>query len=198
MSVVRRECLTAQRKYTRSKDDTLLHDARKAAKTDLRQGIKESRLQCWKVLIGEVKKDPWGLAFKIITKSLLTRRKIPGLDNPVRVKYIVQSLFPQVESFQRQDRICCIVRCEELFTLEELKRAGGKLYAHTSPGIDEVPNEILKEVIEVYPGILFSCLRGGRFLDEWKRQRLVLLRKGEKPLEDASSYRRICCVKKEY
>ena len=61
------------------------------------QGIKKSRLQDWKDLIGEVQKDPWGLAFKIVTKRLVTRRKTPGLDNPDRVKYIVRSLFPHVE-----------------------------------------------------------------------------------------------------
>ena len=66
------------------------------------------------------------------------------------------------------------------------------------PGIDGVPNDILKEVIGVYPEILLeafnSCLREGRFFVDWKKQRLVLLRKGNKPLEDASSYRPICLL----
>ena len=91
-----------------------------------------------------------------------------------------------------------MVRREELFTLEELKKAGGRLKANTVPRIDGLPNEILKEVIVVYPEILLgafnSSLREGRFFDEWKRQRLVLLRMGEKPLEDASSYRLICLL----
>ena len=54
-------------------------------------------------LIGEVEKDPWALAFKIVTKRLVARRKTPGLDNPDRVQYIVRSLFSHVEPFQRQD-----------------------------------------------------------------------------------------------
>ena len=91
-----------------------------------------------------------------------------------------------------------MVRHEELITLEEMKRAGGRLEAKTAPGINGVPNEILKEVIVVYPEILLeafnSCLREGKFFDKWKRQRLVLLRKGEKPLEDFSSYRPICLL----
>ena len=90
------------------------------------------------------------------------------------------------------------VQHEELFTLEELKRAGGRLKADTAPGIDGLPNEILKEVIGVYPEILLevfnSCLRAGRFFAGWKKQRLVLLRKGNKPLGDASSYRPICLL----
>ena len=66
-----------------------------------------------------------------------------------------------------------MVRSEEHFTLEELKRAGGRLKANTVPGIDGLPNEILKEVIGVYPEILLevfnSCLREGRFFADWKK-----------------------------
>ena len=130
LAALRRECLAARRKFTRSKRDATLHEAWKGAKTALRRGIKKSRLQCWKDLIGEIEKDPWGLAFKIVTRRLVTRRKTPGLDNPDRVKYIVRSLLPHVEPFQRQDRSSCVVRREELFTLEELKRAGGRLKAN--------------------------------------------------------------------
>ena len=60
-----------------------------------------------------------------------------------------------------------MVQREELFTLEELKRAGGRLKANTVPGIDGLPNEILKEVTGAYPEMLLevfnSCLREGRF-----------------------------------
>ena len=91
-----------------------------------------------------------------------------------------------------------MIRSEELFTLEELKRVGGRLKANTAPGIDELSNEILKEVIGVYPEILLevfnSCLREGRFFADWKKQRLVLMRKGNKLLGDASSYRPICLL----
>ena len=58
-------------------------------KKSLSEGIEKSRLQCWKDLIGDVEKESWGLAFIIVTKRLVTRRKTPGLDNPDRVKYIL-------------------------------------------------------------------------------------------------------------
>ena len=194
----RRKCLAARWRFNRSKGDSLLHEAWKRAKAALRRGIKKIRLQCWKDLIGEVEKDPWRLAFKIVTKKLVTRRKTPGLDNPDRVKYIVRSLFPHVGSFQSEDRSSCVIQREELFNLEELKREGGRLNANTAPGIDGVPNEILKEVIGAYPEILLgafnSCLQEGRFFADWKKQSLVLLRKGNKPVGDASSYRPICLL----
>ena len=91
-----------------------------------------------------------------------------------------------------------MVRREELFTLEELKGAGGCLKANTAPGIDGLPNEIQKEVIGAYPEILLevfnSCFRDGRFFADWKKQRLILLSKSNKPLGDASSYRPICLL----
>ena len=128
----------------------------------------------------------------------MTRRKTQGLDYLDRVKYIVRSLFPRVEPFQRQDRSSCVVRREEIFNLEELKRADGRLKANTAPEIDGVPNGILKEVIGAYPEILLEafncCLREGRFFVDWMKQRLVLLRKGNKPLEDALTYVPICLL----
>ena len=91
-----------------------------------------------------------------------------------------------------------MVRREELFILEELKRAGRRLKANTAPGIDGVPNGILKEVIEACPEILLeafnSCHREGRFFVAWEKQRLVLLRKSNKPLEEVLSYRPICLL----
>ena len=71
----------------------------------------------------------------------------------------MRSLFPYVDPFQRQDRSSYVVRREELFTLEELKRAGGKLKANTAPGIDGVPKEILKEVIVAFLGDPSGSLR---------------------------------------
>ena len=70
-----------------------------------------------------------------------------------------------------------MVRLQELLSLEEPKRAGGRLKANTAPGIDGVRNEILREVIGAYPEIILeafnSCLREGRFFADWKKQRMV-------------------------
>ena len=46
LSVLRRKCLTTQRRFTRSKGDPLLREAWEKAISALRQGIKKSRLQC--------------------------------------------------------------------------------------------------------------------------------------------------------
>ena len=53
-------------------------------------------------------------------------------------------------------------------------------------------------MIAVYPEILLeafnSCLREGGFFADWKRQRLALLRKGDKPLDKPSFFRPICLL----
>ena len=49
-----------------------------------------------------------------------------------------------------------MIRREELFTLEELKRASGRFKTNTALGIDGVLNEIHKEVIAAYPEILLE------------------------------------------
>ena len=170
MSGLRSACNAARRKATRSKGDPALHEAWKTAKVAYKQAIRRSQLKCWRDLIEEVEKDPWGLAFKIVTKKLVTRRRTPGLDDPDQVRKIVRTLFPRVESFPREDWSSCSVRNEELFTLEELKRASRRLKANTVPGIDGIPNEIVKEVIAVYPEILLEAFNsrfraGGFFAD---------------------------------
>ena len=87
LPVLRRKCLTARWRFTRLKGYPLLREAWKRAKSVLRRGIKKSRLQCWKDLIEEIEKDLWGLAFKIVIKRLVIRRKTPGLDNADRLKW---------------------------------------------------------------------------------------------------------------
>lgn len=67
--------------------------ARETLKT-LRMVIKESQEESWKSLCQMVDNDPWGLPYRIVTKKLIGRRKIPGLSLPGRLQEIIHSLFP--------------------------------------------------------------------------------------------------------
>lgn len=198
LASLRKHCLAARRSYTRSKGNLQLQAAWNEARSTFKKAIKASKLRCWRDLIGEVENDPWGLAFKIVTKKLRTRRQTPGLDRPSWVKQIIRALFPPAEPWTRRDWRAYHPKDEELFTLSELKEAAGRLKPGKAPGIDGIPNEILKETVTVYPGILLRCLNAcflnGEFFSDWKRQKLVLLRKGDKPLEEVSSYRPICLL----
>lgn len=90
------------------------------------------------------------------------------------------------------------VRDRLQFTLEELREACCKLKTRKAPGPSEIPSEIMKIVIEYQPEWVLSIYNRlasqQRFPDEWKMARLVLLPKGDKPIEDPSSHRPICLL----
>ncbi|KAL4154408.1 hypothetical protein QTP88_000283 [Uroleucon formosanum] len=75
-------------------------------------------------------------------------------------------------------------------------RATRSLKTNKTPGIDGVPNEILKEVVRLRPGldVYNKCIEQASFPKEWKVARLVLVRKGNKPLDNTSSYRPLCML----
>ena len=81
---------------------------------------------------------------------------------------------------------------------EEIQQAAFKLKEKKAPGPDGIPNMIIKELAKFYPehlrDLFNSCFRFGVFPVVWKRQKLVLLPKGNKPPEDPSSYRPICLI----
>ena len=194
---LRRECLKARRECTRSKGNRYRKIAWRKAKNVLKKAMKKSQAKCWKGLIAEVEKDTWDLAYKIVTKKLIPSQKTPGLDNPQWVREIITALFPREEAWTRKVWKDVVVN-DDLFTFEELRTAGAKLKTGTASGLDGIQNEILRGIIQVYPEMLLNtltaCLQEGVFFSDWKKQKLVLLRKGEKPLNATSSYRPICLL----
>lgn len=195
IAALRQQCLGARRAMQRARrnnEDAALHEAFKDARKKLRDAIKHSKRRCWSELCREIDEDPWGLPFKIVTKKLASGHQIPGLSCPERMSRIVEELFPKHE--RRPERATPDGNIpEESFNIEELKEAAKRLKKGKAPGPDNIPNEIIVQVIEVWPELLLetynACLRKGMFPRRWKRQRLVLLRKGNKPLDQPSSYR---------
>ena len=59
--------------------------------------------------------------------------------------------------------------------------------------MDNIPKVALKTAVNAIPETFLdmdnTCLAEGTFPEQWKRQRLVLLRKSNKPPEEPSSYR---------
>ena len=142
--------------------------------------------------------DPWGLSYRIVTKKLAVRPKIPGLSDPDRVREIVQTLFLTYENRMQGIAKNGAGTHGELFGMGELQEAGKRLQAGKAPGPDGIPKEVLRVILEVWPELLLemynSCLSKRVFPSRWKQQKLVLLRKGKKPLNEPSSYRPICLI----
>ncbi|XP_066155600.1 uncharacterized protein [Euwallacea fornicatus] len=83
-------------------------------------------------------------------------------------------------------------------TTEEIRQAVGSLKSRKAPGLDGLPNEVLKLYLGAAPQGMASCvnsiLTSGEYPKVWKRTRLVLV---EKPKRDPGadvSYRPICLV----
>ncbi|XP_055585168.1 eukaryotic translation initiation factor 3 subunit D-like [Uranotaenia lowii] len=87
---------------------------------------------------------------------------------------------------------------EELISLEELRDIAKSLQLEKAPGPDGIPNIAVKAAIMEFPEMFRSslqiCIEERMFPDIWKRQKLVLLPKPGKPLENPSAYRPICLL----
>jgi len=83
-------------------------------------------------------------------------------------------------------------------TCDEVREISWRIPLGKALGPDGVPDMIIKEVAAKKPEILMEvfnfCLKQGLFRCAWKVSKLVLLRKGDKPLENPSSYRPICLL----
>lgn len=197
---LRSDCLRKRREYTRKvrgaplEEIQLLWESYKAAKKMLRNSIKSAKKTCWKNLCDSVNNDIWGDGYKIVMKGMLGFP--PALNLTVdAMKTVVNHLFPIhneiIFDYATMDRFLD-------FTKEEVVNACSKLKNNKSPGPGNIPTEVIKEVALLKPNFLVSVYnklaKDAIFPIEWKVAKLVLVRKGMKPLENPSSFRPICLL----
>ncbi|XP_046599987.1 uncharacterized protein LOC124295147 [Neodiprion lecontei] len=195
---LRRDCLRSRRKVQRERARGQGTDASlgiyQAAKKRLRAEIKASKERCWEELLRTIEEDPWGLPYKLITKKL-GGTKQP--DDPEVIERVLNELFP-VHRTILAPREAGETEPPAPFTEAELKEAAKKLAGGKAPGPDGVPNEALAVAVESDPEAFLKafneCLRTGRFHDDWKRQRLVLLPKGAPEEGGTQKYRPISLI----
>lgn len=174
--------------------------AAKQAKLDLVKAIKAAKDRAWKVLCDQVESDPWGTPYKLVIGKLRRHQPIPGTDSPDFVYRIVNTLCPahppRPHGFS--PNIPDSDLAGALVTAEEVQLAAKRTRNNIAPGPDGIPNEAMKVLAAKRPELLTDvfnyCIKEGRFPTAWKRARLVLLRKGDKPLQDPSSYRPLCLL----
>lgn len=201
ISDMREACKRTRRKYKRGRhrptdEHRKLKEDFAAARKQLKVAIRRSKRASWIKLCEEVDTDPWGLPYKLVTKRLQGGRPIPGLSTPGRVESIVDALFPKeavtIWPPKAENYAFPKVTCAEILDL------CAKIPRGKAPGPDGVPDLVVKEVAMGRPDIIRDvfnvCLEEGVFPLSWKVARLVLLRKGDKPLDNPSSYRPICLL----
>jgi len=172
-------------------------EAAKTSKAVLCKAIKRAKEKAWTDLCDQVQRDPWGKPYKLVMGKLCRNSKIPGINTPGRAQLITQGLFPEHDEREMTQWPQDLPE-DAHFTITELRHAANQLKNSVSPGPDRVPNEVMKILCRSQPEALITlynkCIDQGRFPKPWKRARLVLLRKGDKPLDEASSYRPLCLL----
>ena len=190
-----------QRKRKRLGADASTAEANdaKSAKMKLVYAIRRAKDEAWKKLCDDVEHNPWGLPYKIVMGKLSRPPPIPELDTPGRIQNIVNGLFPQ-HPIRDRHPWPLTPSDENMQNIDtaELKIAASSLKNNIAPGPDAIPNEAVKIIVSLKPKVLETvynkCLTEGVFPRRWKRARLVLLRKGDKPLDEPSSYRPLCLL----
>jgi len=217
---LRRSCLAFRRRY----QDCLmragppgLEESRIAyttARRDLRMAIKAAKTKCWSDLCDQVDNDPWGKPYRVVMKKFGGRP--PGTDSKGKEATIADFLFPAAattnwdeapspatgnifEAFDPDSTTLEFTIITPSFTSAELVKAVKRLTSGRAPFPSGIPNEIIRatvarhqrSVLQVYN----DCLSALTFPPQWKRARLVLIRKGpDKPTDQPSSFRPICML----
>lgn len=149
----------------------------------LNRAIRTAKRNCWRVLCEELDNDPWGQAYKIITKRF--GRRLPILSKS-QAEQEISELFPCTEEV-----IEGIINCDSRrFTLGELNAAVGHLGNKKSPGLDGIPAALLKGLVRRVPWEMLEITSQGlenrNFPACWKEARIVFLQKGPKENGDIS------------
>lgn len=197
---LRRECIQNRRAYTRNAPRAVqhlrneLHEIYKESQKRLKNRIKKAKRDCWKSLCQEVDNDIWGEGYKIVMKSII--------GYPPRVNLTMETMQQVVDQlFPRHNEV--VFNCDNSarfvdFTEEELNLACDKLKNNKAPGPGCIPPEIIKLISINKPAYVLSTYnklgRERNFPADWKRAKLLLLKKGDKPQGSPSSFRPICLL----
>lgn len=200
---LRKQCHKKRREFTRNGRRLSLPviqslwEAYKASKKALRTSINKSKKECWKKLCAEVDGDIWGDGYKIVMSGMIGFPPRVNLPRDV-TENIVNHLFPKHNTVIFD----CDISDRFLdFTMEELENACDKMKTNKAPGPGNIPAEVIKAVTKQKPTYVLSVYnklaRHFIFPNEWKIAKLLLIRKGNKPLDQPSSFRPISILDTE-
>ena len=192
---VKRAAARAGRHSAVVPEDKLI--ALRLSRAALNKAISRSKELCWKELLAAVDGDPWGQPYKLVLRKLKGLPATAGMSK-AEVERITDELFPTRPPPLAPRVISPTAYVPPLLASEvdaAVARIAGRRKA---PGPDGISSGILAAVHKADPGLLLStlgvCLESGCYPHRWKQGRLVLLRKGVKPVGEPSSYRPLCLL----
>ncbi|XP_033365304.1 uncharacterized protein LOC117242598 [Bombus vosnesenskii] len=151
--------------------------------TRLKKEIAESKKRAWAGFCEILERDPWGKPYRTIMNRC-GKKGLPN-DMPVnKVKEILKGLFiigrrPELREVEEHDRedITYNMKHEE----EEVKEIIGRINGKKAVGIDGVPGDIVKLLVnnrtELITKVINSITDSGRIPGYWKTARVILLSK---------------------
>jgi len=178
------------------------------ASHSLKREIAISKARASQELLDTVNQDPWGRPYKMVMNKI--RQWTPpfteSMDPPMRER-ILESLFPtdggEIAPWEEPPLDTMGGWRDEWRVLdEELRNAVKRMKAkNKAPGPSGVPGRAWAASGVVLAGhirqLFDDCLSGGIFPQPWRRAKLVLLRKENKPADSPSGYRPICLLDEE-
>jgi len=122
--------------------------------------------------------------------KLQKKRPIPELKTPGRVDKIISGHFPTHEDHEKTQWPNESQRqaTSEAIRQKELATAVSSLKRNKGPGLDGLTNEMVRLVARKFNDMFLTvynkCLFKGKIPRKWKTARLILIRKGNKPLDE--------------
>ncbi|XP_066247232.1 uncharacterized protein [Euwallacea similis] len=194
----RRECIRTRKCWTRERarerESSAEREYKEARKT-LKVSIRNDKRESWKRLCDDLETDVWDLGYKIVAGKLghLRMSHLPE----IKMLRQVDELFPKKEKIGWVPRESGTEHVARV-SAEEIRQAVGSLKSRKAPGLDGIPNEILKLYLGAVPKGMADCvlriLTSGVFPKVWKKARLVLLEKPKREPGAEASYRPISLI----
>ncbi|KAL7726491.1 hypothetical protein ACLKA6_001113 [Drosophila palustris] len=161
----------------------------------LRNLIIESKSRCFQELGDAADAEPFGAAYRMVMGKL---DKQPMPTCATTLESTVRHFFPQQPPLNVVVYLPNTAEAIVLTTASEVLEIAGKSMPGKAPSPDGIPNAVLKAIIAAQPdgfvNMYNKCLTDHTIPLRWKKQKLVLIPKPGKKLEDPSSYRRLCML----
>jgi hypothetical protein len=184
----RAKTISARRKVTRYKKNRndlefkRLHKEYKLIVKNYKKLIWSAKKVAWNELLKDLDKDPWGMAFKIVTKKLTPA--VPSVCETLPWKIlnkVINVLFPDGEGIRKVPGPLVWTSNDQV-TSREIREVTKRLYNEKkAPGPDGILGGIVKVTMNsmerVWTKCFSDCLERGIFPACWKVARLVLLKK---------------------
>ena len=172
----------------------------KTSLRSLRKSIAQNKKLIWIDFCRELYGNIWGRLYVAVMKKIKGSGSPPALSMEFAEK-VLATLFPEDPNARRLGKIKYSGGEDDYFqgvTPGEIEEVAEKIKANKAPGLDGMPPIAIKLMVRARPDVMAGLVNGslanGNWPIEWKRTRVVLLKKEGKEQKDPSAYRPICII----